>query len=138
MTRRISVEEFNAMKAKPQNSAARAVTQRGTKVEVDGFKFDSKPEARFYTEKKLRLGKQVRNLIVKPGFDLGVCYYKSDFSFEELLPDVGWNYVVVEIKGYCVRDAKQALTMKMKLMERLYGIEVRIITQETNPSLFRR
>lgn len=113
------------------------------KVELDGYTFDSKAEARYWEELKLRvacpiLSGRIRHVVVHPGYDLGSCYYKADFAFEEWRVwdsnnEPFWGVVIVDIKGHLTRDC----AIKLKLMREKYGIEVRVLTKETNPSLFR-
>lgn len=108
---------------------------RAQKVELDGYTFDSKAEARYYEERKLLSERRrIRNLVVHPGWDLGSCYYKSDFAFEEYHPELGdWVYKVIDIKGVLTRDC----AIKIKLMHEKYNIDVLVLTEKTDPRLFR-
>jgi len=111
------------------------------KVEIDGYTFDSKAEANYYQDlRMLHERHKIRFLIVHPGWDLGSCYYKADFSFEQIQhdPSAGnafdyWKFNVVDVKGVLTRDFK----IKLKLMREKYGIDVKLLTSDSDPRLFK-
>ncbi len=130
MTKRVSIEEYEAMKAK----AAKSSKYRAKKVELDGFAFDSKAEAKRYAELILmRKAGEISNLVVHAGYDLGSCYYKADFSYLQTGELWELEPVTEDVKGFMTRDCK----IKLRLMKEKYGIDVRLLTKETDPRLFR-
>lgn len=73
---------------------------------IDGIRFDSKAEARRYSELRLlELGKRIRDLKRQVLFLLHgkggsvICRYKADFTYWE-----GDKYVVEDVKGMQTRD----------------------------------
>jgi hypothetical protein len=95
------------------------------KVEADGYTFDSKAEFRYYLQLRYR---GVAGLIVHPGFDLGSCYYKADFAH-----DWDGGKLVIDVKGKQTADNR----IKIKLMREKYGIDVLLVTKESNPEIFK-
>lgn len=106
-----------------------------TKTTLDGVEFDSKKEARRWSELRLleRAGKisdlqrQVRYELIpsqkKPsGGTERPIYYIADFTYIK-----DGNTVVEDVKGY--RDPKSAgyakFVIKRKLMLKFYGIEIK-------------
>jgi Protein of unknown function (DUF1064) len=93
------------------------------RVEVDGYSFDSKAEARRYGELKLM---RVRDLEVHPRFPIAingvdVCYVELDFSYRTN-ERPGW-YVHEDVKG---KDTAMS-RLKRKMVEAAYGIKVEVI-----------
>lgn len=92
------------------------------KVEIDGFVFDSKAEARRYSELKLlEKAGRIRRLELQPKFEIKVdekhiANYFADFRYYD--PDFG--FVVEDVKG--VRTAVYKL--KKRLVEAIYGIKI--------------
>ena len=95
-----------------------------TKTEVDGIKFDSKLEARRYTELKyMQMAGEITELELQPEYEFSinavlVCKYRADFAY------IRANVRVVE-------DAKGVKTpeyiIKKKLMRAVYNIEIKEI-----------
>jgi hypothetical protein len=99
------------------------------KTVIDGITFDSKKEARRYTELKLleRAG-EIRGLKLKPVFPIvvngrpvmmrngHVAKYTADFQYFE-----GIKSVVEEVKGYVVRD----YPLRRALVEHIYHVKIR-------------
>lgn len=99
---------------------------RAVRTEVDGIKFASKKEARYYQQLMLlqRAG-QIRNLVLQQRWPLKVngeliCVYVSDCDFDELR-GTEWHSVVSDAKGFKTPEYK----IKKKLMKAIYGIEIR-------------
>lgn len=103
------------------------------KTTVDGFRFDSKAEARYYGVLLLR-GKMggIRNLELQPRFPLivngvKVATYVADFRYEELR-DVSfggmpkWCDCVDDVKGFDTPVSR----LKRKLVQALWGIAVQV------------
>ncbi len=95
-----------------------------TKTDVDGIKFDSKLEARRYTELKyMQMAGEITELELQPEYEFSingvlVCKYRADFAY------IRANVRVVE-------DAKGVKTpeyiIKKKLMRAVYNIEIKEI-----------
>ena len=115
---------------KPETPAKRS-KYGNVKVQADGFTFDSKAEAKRYEELKL-LGKagKIWGLRIHPSLDLGSCRYAADFSYEQIGESTTWE----DVKGRETKDFK----IKLKLMREKYGIEVKLLTQESDPRLFHK
>lgn len=91
------------------------------KTEVDGFVFDSKAEARRYSELKLleKVG-EIKDLQLQPPFPVFVngkliCHYIADFSYHEK-----GKYIVEDVKGV----KTPVYRLKKKLVEALYNITI--------------
>lgn len=127
----MNVTEYRARlaKAKPKRSKYGNI-----KVEEDGFVFDSKAEYKHYCHLKvLAAAGALNRLIVHPGYDLGSCYYKADFAYQCVGADHPRYTKVVDVKGKLTPDCR----IKLKLMKERYGIDVKLVTKETNPEVFR-
>lgn len=94
---------------------------------VDGIRFDSKAEAKRYTELKLmERGGAIQDLQLQPSFDLHspdgtkITTYRADFSY-------------VEYGERVIEDVKGVLTpvyrIKRKWMKAEHGIEIKEITK---------
>lgn len=88
------------------------------KTELDGIRFDSKKEARYYQELKLRqkAGEVLFFLRQVPFHLPGGVKYKLDFM--EFLAD--GTVVLTDVKGYATKDYK----MKKKMVESIYPVEI--------------
>lgn len=118
----ISVEEFRAQVAgKPKRSK-----YGNQKTVVDGITFDSKLEARYYSNLKLRekagevYGVELQRPFVLTinGFLVGT--YKADFCFWDSVED---RFRVVDIKGVSTPVFK----LKAKMVKALYGFNVETV-----------
>lgn len=93
--------------------------------EVDGYRFDSKAEARRYSELRLlELAGEIHDLQVHPRWPINVngtpiCVYVADFSYRRSSIH-GVGQVVEDVKG--VRTAVYKL--KRRLMLAKFGIDV--------------
>ena len=119
---RMTSEEYRALMAQaPAETKYHAV-----RTVVDGVTLDSKREANRYAELKLlETAGEIEALEVHPRFDLRVKriivgVYEADFRYFDKRMN-RYVYVVEDVKG--VRTAVYRL--KKRLMEALYGIEVR-------------
>jgi len=97
---------------------------RNIKVEIDGYKFDSKKEANRYQELVLlQKAGEITGLDVKPepySFDIDgahICKYYPDFQYIE-----GSAKIVEDVKG---GPRTQVYRIKAKLMLAFYNIKVR-------------
>lgn len=91
---------------------------KNVRVEVDGFKFDSKAEARYYGELKLRqIAGDIKYFLRQVPFHLpGNIVYRCDFSVFENNGDIRY----IDVKGVITDKYK----MKKKLVEALYPIKI--------------
>ena len=89
------------------------------KTEVDGIVFDSKAEAKRYTELKLlEKANVISDLRLQPKFDCVVngkkiCTYRADFDYYE-----ADKYVCEDVKGF----KTPVYRLKKKLVEALYEV----------------
>jgi hypothetical protein len=92
---------------------------------VDGHRFDSKAEAKRYSELKLlEKQKRIHALELQPRYDfvingVKIGFYKADFRYR----DTNGQTIVEDVKGY----RTDVYAIKAKLMRALYGIEVQEI-----------
>ena len=92
------------------------------RTQIDGYTFDSRKEARRYTElKQLIKGNVLEDLRIHPAFRIEVkgkmvCKYVADFSYMQ-----NGNFIVEDVKG--VRTAVYQL--KKKLMAAVWGIRIK-------------
>jgi len=89
--------------------------------EVDGIRFDSKKEARYYVNLKLRVkaGEVVFFLRQTPFHLPGGVTYRVDF--QEFHADGTIHFV--DVKGMKTKD----FIMKKKMVENLYPVEIEIV-----------
>ena len=121
MTKTITAAQFRQIK-KP---AARS-KYKNKKTVRDGITFDSKAEADYYSELRLReaagdiseLQMQVPYRIVING--QLVCTYKADFVFYEVASS---KTRVVDVKGFVT----PIFRLKSKLMEAANGITIEVV-----------
>jgi hypothetical protein len=121
MTERISSKQFKAQ-AMPKPSKYRNV-----KVTVDGIRFDSKREAAYYGELKMRerAGEVSGVELQRPFKLLGpkgelMATYKADFAFWDNRED---RFRVIDVKGVETKEFR----LKRKMMRALLGIEVEVV-----------
>lgn len=92
------------------------------RVELDGLKFDSAREARYYAGLKamlsageiVKIERQVRWVL--PVNNVKVCTYVSDF----VVYDKDGNRRVIDVKGF----KTPVYRIKRKLMKAIYGIDI--------------
>jgi hypothetical protein len=106
------------------------------KVIIDGIKFDSRKEAKRYTELKLlKRSGHLKELELQKVFELQHKYtnnkgehiraitYKCDFFYYDNKKE---QYIVEDVKG-SKKIITEAFKIKKKLFEYKYGIEIKII-----------
>ena len=100
------------------------------KTEVDGIMFDSKKEAKRYSELKLlEKAGQIHNLELQPKFECivkekKICTYRADFSYFDkfqrgVLGQEG-TMVVEDVKGFIT----PVYRLKKKLVEVLFTVKI--------------
>ena len=114
---RYSLEDWSKQKStrKPPKKKSK---YRNVRCEVDGLKFDSKAEGRYYSQLKLRiLAGEVLYFLRQVPFDLpGGVKYRVDFQV--FLADGSVEYI--DVKG-----AETAMfILKKKQVEALYPVEI--------------
>ena len=91
------------------------------KTTVDGIKFDSKAEARRYSELKLLLKvKTIADLELQPRYDfvvngVKIGFYKADFRYK-----IGNRIIIEDVKGV----KTPVYNLKKKLMKAIHGIDI--------------
>lgn len=119
MNERISAAEFRKATGKRSKYGNR-------KVVVDGITFDSKREADYYAELKIReRAGEVDDIRLQEPFVLAfqgclICTYRADFTFYDRRER---RQRVVDTKGFITPEFR----LKAKMMRALLGIEVEIV-----------
>lgn len=119
---RLTAKQFRAMNETPMKRPKYG----NRKTTVDGIEFDSKAEAAYYCNLKVReRAGEVSNVQLQPRFmfvvdGVLVTTYKPDFQFFDAVEK---RTRVVDVKGFRVRD----LSTKLKLMRALHKINVEIV-----------
>jgi len=102
------------------------------RTEIDGIKFDSKREAQYYAELKLRQrAGEITGFALQPEFVLQEGYvrngknvrpiiYRADFKV--LYPD--GREEIVDVKGYRTREYKNKIKMLLKKYPEIWFTEV--------------
>lgn len=122
----MTTETLTAAEYRKQASQPRRSKYRNRKTVVDGITFDSKREAAYYSELKLReKAGEVYEVELQRPFALTVngkliCTYRSDFHFFDAIAN---RRRVVDTKGFVTPEFK----LKAKLMQAVHGIEVEIV-----------
>lgn len=105
---------------------------RNIKTVVDGIKFDSKAEARRYSELKLlEKAGEINKLELQPRFDIKVngtkiCTYVADFAYEEDKTDGYFGFTVSNKRVEDVKGIKTPVyNLKKKLMKAIHGIDIK-------------
>lgn len=110
----LSARHFNQLTKRANKFGAK-------RTPVDGHTFDSKAEAKRYSELKLlQRAKEIWGLLYQRRYELMVngihiCTYVADFTYYE-----GKKFVCEDVKGARTRD----YIIKKKLMKAIYGIDV--------------
>lgn len=105
--------------------SAKPSKYRNQKTVLDGISFDSKREANYYADLKLReRAGEISNLALKTRYDLivngiKICAYVDDFQF---LDHTEGRYRVIDVKGVQTPVFK----LKKKLMKAVHGIDVEV------------
>ena len=100
------------------NNANKKTKYRSNKVSIDGHTFDSKKEADYYCELKMRLqAKEIDGFCIQPTFILAPnLKYKADFIvFNKNAPAE-----VIDVKGY---KTKEYITKK-KVFEDKFNLKI--------------
>lgn len=100
---------------------------------VDGIRFHSKAEAKYYAGLKLReKAGEIHDLVLQPAYDLDIPSFPNGVELTRCGKYVGdfvyWDVarsrsVHVDVKGYDTPLSK----LKRKIVEALYGIEIEIV-----------
>ncbi len=113
----MSADDYNAMQAPLKPSK-----YRNEKVEIDGYRFDSKAEgARYWDLRQLERAGSITDLELQPAFPLlvqgvQIGVYKADFRYRDERGEV----IVEDVKGM-----KTAMyRWKAKHVKAQYGIEI--------------
>lgn len=97
------------------------------KCRIDGFIFDSKKEAARYLQLKFLIkAGEISDLQIHPVFSLivngiQICKYIADFCYFD---NKKGCLVYEDVKGYKKGAAYAVFTLKKKLLNAIYGIEV--------------
>lgn len=97
---------------------------KNQKVVVDGLTFDSKKEANRYFELKcLKASGAIYNLFTQVEFQLSVCIYRADFTYQKADTH---ELVVEDVKSAATRKLS-TYRLKKKLLKAEKGIEIKEI-----------
>ena len=109
-----SVEDYKNF----TDSKKRKTKYRANKTSVDGHTFDSKKEAEYYCELKLRLqAKEINGFCLQPTFMLAPgLKYKADF----IVFNSDNSYEVIDVKGVRTKE----YIAKKKVFEDKYNIKI--------------
>ena len=90
-------------------------------VEIDGIRFDSKKEGRYYSQMKLQVkAKEVKYFLRQVPFDLpGNTKYRIDFQVFYTNGKVRY----LDVKGF----KTQMFILKKKQVEAIYPIEIEVV-----------
>ena len=104
---------------------------RNVRVEVNGYKFASRAEARRYSELIfLRDHGSIKDLQLHPKFSLAILNqeittYTADFQYSIFDQSFGnWITIVEDVKGRRAGPAYEMFKVKKRLMKALHGIDV--------------
>lgn len=116
---RVTAAEFRQQAAKPSK-------YRNEPVTLDGIRFQSKAEARYYSQLKLRekagevYGVELQKPFVITINGVLVCTYRSDFSFYDNREK---RMRVVDVKGVSTPVFK----LKAKMVKAQYGVDIEVV-----------
>jgi len=119
----VSAQEYVRM----VKTAEKANKYRNTPTEVDGIKFDSKAEARRYSELMLMMAAgEIGQVILQPRFVITIngtkiCTYVGDFEYHRR-----GVRVIEDVKSPASKTPVYKL--KKKLLKAVHGIEIEEIT----------
>lgn len=122
----LTPEQYRAVAAGPRSLKSKR-KYRNQPVVIDGIRFDSKREAAYYGELKLRekagevggVELQKRFQILGPTGVL-VCVYVADFAFWDHRED---RFRIIDVKGVETKEFK----LKRKMMRAFNGIEIEVV-----------
>lgn len=111
---RWSVEDYKEY----TNKSVRKTKYRANKTSVDGHTFDSKKEAEYYCELKMRLqAKDIKGFCLQPTFMLAPgLKYKADF----IVFNNDNTTQVIDVKGYKTKE----YIAKKKVFEEKYDLKI--------------
>lgn len=116
----MTAAQYRAQASKPNKYGAK-------KTEIDGLRFDSKAEAKFYTRLKLRekAGEVSAVELQRPFPVLGpkgelITTYKADFAFWDHSED---RFRVIDVKGV----ETPVFKLKRKLVRAFCGVEIEVV-----------
>lgn len=111
---RWSVEDYKAY----TNKEVRKTKYRAQKTSIDGHTFDSKKEANYYTELKLRLqAGDIRGFCLQPTFILAPgLKYKADF----IVFNNDNSTEVIDVKGFKTKE----YIAKKKVFEEKFNLKL--------------
>ena len=116
---RVSAAEFRQQVAKPSK-------YRNQPITLDGIRFQSKAEARYYSQLKLRekagevYGVELQKPFVITINGILICTYRCDFSFYDHKED---RVRVIDVKGFSTPVFK----LKAKMVKAQYGVTIEVI-----------
>lgn len=101
-----------------ENCKRKKSKYRANKTSIDGHTFDSKKEADYYCELKLRLqGKEINGFCLQPTFMLAPgLKYKADF----IVFNLDNSYEVIDVKGVRTKE----YIAKKKVFEDKFNIKI--------------
>lgn len=119
---RMTAQDFRASTAEASGKLSK---YRNAKTEINGIRFDSKAEARYFTHLKDRESKgEVHSVQLQRPYALTingylVSTYKADFTFWD---DAEKRERVIDVKGVITPEFR----IKSKMMKAIYGIDVEL------------
>src|SRR3546814_11142842 len=113
----------------PRHGRARIMSKyRAQRTDVDGITFDSKAEARRYSQLKLlETAREIKDLELQPSYPIQiegvkVCTYKADFTYLDRLTG---KRVVEDVKGF----KTPVYRLKKTLVKAMYRSDERGVGQ---------
>lgn len=122
MTEHMSMADYRKEVGISTNKPAAVTKYHNIKTTVDGIEFDSKAEARRYTELKLlKQAGEIKGFGIQPSFVLpGGIRYRADF----IVCDKDGLIWVEDVKGVCTKE----FSLKQKLWKDSYPwLELRLM-----------
>jgi len=128
MQERMTLEEFKKIRKKRRSKYG------NKKIEVDGYKFDSKAEAKYYQQLKwLQEHGEIKSFKLQPRYILQEAFEKDGKKHRaiEYVADFEVHYsngdiVVVDVKGH----ETQVFKIKRKLFEKKYPYKLVLVKLE--------
>jgi len=123
MTETIPASEYRNIKTPKRNKFGAAP------IVIDGIRFDSKAEGRFYSTLKARekagevyeVEMQPRYVFTHNGVLIGT--YKADFRYYDATKK---KTVVADVKGVLT----EAAALRIKIVQALYGVEIVLVRKD--------
>jgi hypothetical protein len=124
MTEILSREQGQALLAKPKRKKSKF---KNIRIEIDGIRFASKKEGRYYSELKIREtagevgGVELQRRFALLGQDgTLICVYVADFCFWDHVAD---RFRCIDVKGV----ETDVFKIKRRLMKACLGIDVEVV-----------